>query len=642
MKRSIILILSMVLIFNLAACAPKTQDENVSSTTEPTENALTPGTYKSSVYGSNGYLDVEVVISDNKIESISVPEHWETQFLGDVAIEKISEQVVEYQTLNVDSVSGATITSAAFKSAIKDCIEQADGDPSKMQEPVPSQGSKNSEVTVQEADVIIVGAGGAGLSAALTAVEEGAKVIVLEKMDVIGGNTLRCASAYNTSNPELQSALPMTDTLHDNVKKDLDADPVNDEHKKLMDDVKATYDEYLNSGSETLFDSPEWHALQTYNGGDHVGIISLIRTYTNNTLGTLNWLVDHGLPLNPDVSQGAGALWQRTHQINSPAGTGLIAPLYNNAIEKGVEIITEMKAETIIQDDSGKAIGIRATDKNGSEFHFMGEKGVIIATGGYSNNPEMRAEFNAELTPDMVSTNHPGATGDGITMAKELGAGTIGMEYVQVYPLATPGAGTLQGRARFMSGLDNVIVINKEGKRFVKEDARRDDFVAAIKEQTDSVVYDFNDSSIVKELNSFNEHVETLVELGRIIKTDTIAEMEERLDISPGVLQATVDEYNQMVADKNDPIFGRKLFADPIEVGPFYATPRAPSIHHTMGGLTINSDARVLNLDGEIIPGLFAAGEVVGGIHGSNRLGGNATADVLTFGRIAGMNVLAE
>lgn len=623
----------LVMIMVLSACG--------TSTSEP-DKAMKPGTYKASAYGNNGYLDVEVVIDDNKITSVTVPKHSETPFLGDVAIDKISEQVVEFQTLGVDSITGATVTSNALKLAIEDCIKQAGADPSEFRKPVEPQGSKKTEVTKKEADIIVVGAGGAGLTAALTAAEGGAKVIVLEKMPVIGGNTVRCASAYNAADPELQASLPMTDTLHEAVKKALAEKPVNKEHEKLIKDVGVKYNEYLASGSETLFDCPEWHALQTYNGGDHVGNVELIRTYAENTLPTLKWLAELGLPLKSKISQGAGALWQRTHQLDAPAGTGLIAPVYENAVKKGVEIITEMKAESIIQDDSGRVIGIKAVDKFGSEYEFMGSKGVILATGGYSNNPTMRAEFNPQLTPDMVSTNHPGATGDGIIMAKELNAGTTGMEYVQVYPLATPGTGALQGRARSMSGLDNVIVINKEGKRFVNEDARRDEFVAAIKKQTDGIVYDFNDSTIVDEVNSFNENVETLVKLGRIIKADTIEEMEEKLDIPAGALQDTVDEYNKMVEDKNDPVFGRKLFADQIKVGPFYATPRAPSIHHTMGGLVINTKAQVLTEDGKVIPGLYAAGEVTGGIHGSNRLGGNATADVMTFGRIAGQNILEE
>lgn len=597
------------------------------------------GIYTSEVYGNNDYLNVSVTVDDSKIVSVEVPKHSETKFMGATAIEMISKDVVEYQTLNVDSVAGATVTSTALNAGIEDCLKQSGADLSAFRTAVPTKGEKKSEVTQESADVIVIGAGGAGLSAAVTATEGGAKVIVLEKMPIIGGNTLRCASAYNAADPARQTALPMTDTLKQAVEKALDEEPANDAHKQLIADVKAEYDAYLASGSTTLFDCPEWHALQTYLGGDKVGIVPLIRAYAENVLPTLEWMQSLGTPVTDKVSQGAGALWQRTHQIDAPAGTGLVEPLYNRATELGVDLRTCMTAESLIL-DGDKVVGVKATDAYGSSYEFMAAKGVIIATGGYSNNTEMRQKSSPALTPDMVSTNQPGATGDGILMAAAIGAGTTGMDYVQVYPLATPGSGALQGRARMMSGLDDVIDVNKDGKRFVNEDARRDDFVAAIKQQPDAICYDINDSTIVEELNSFDENVETLVALGRIYKADTLAGLEEQLGIPTGNLQATVDAYNKMVADKNDPEFGRKLFDKPIEVGPFYATPRAPSIHHTMGGLLIDTDTRVLKDDGTPISGLYAAGEVTGGIHGSNRLGGNATADVLTFGRLAGLSAL--
>ena len=191
-----------------------------------------------------------------------------------------------------------------------------------------------------------------------------------------------------------------------------------------------------------------------------------------------------------------------------------------------------------------------------------------------------------------------------------------------------------------MSGLDDVIDVNKNGQRFVKEDARRDVFVAAIKKQPGAMCYDINDSQIVEKTNSFNEDMETLVQIGRIYKADTLAELAKKIGVPPKNLEETVAEYNKQVEAKNDPKFGRKLFDKKIEKGPFYATPRAPSIHHTMGGLLIDTHARVLNKQGKVIKGLYAAGEVTGGIHGSNRLGGNATADVTTFGRIAAKTAL--
>lgn len=605
--------------------------------------ALKNGTFEGKAYGNNGWLTVEVTIKDNKITDIKTPGQRETKYLGDTAIREIGKDVLQYQTLNVDNIAGATVTSTALKTAIAQAIEKAGGDIAAFQKPVPEKIKKVAGITKGSADLIIVGAGGAGLSAAVTAKDLGVKnVLVLEKMPVIGGNTLRCASAFNAADPDRQKALPMTETLKEAVVKAISEKPVSEEHAKLMADVKAKYEAYLKSGSKTLFDCPEWHALQTYNGGDKVGHIPLIRQYSNNVLDTLHWMQSKGSPVMDRVSQGAGALWQRTHQLDAPAGLGLIDPLYQSAVKQGVNFKLGMRVQDLILNDKGRVIGVTATDKVGNKYEFTSKDGVILATGGYSQNKEMRQKSAPHLTPEMVSTNQPGATGDGIVIATRHGADTTGMNYVQVYPLATPGTGALQGRARKMSGLDDVIDVNKNGERFVKEDARRDEFVAAIKKQPGGIVYDINDSSIVKPLNSFNEDVETLVSIGRIYKADSLADLAKQLGMPADKLEATVAEFNKMVEAKNDPKFGRKLFDRPIVKPPFYATPRAPSIHHTMGGLQISTNAQVLDKKGKPIPGLYAAGEVTGGIHGSNRLGGNATADVLTFGRIAAKSAVAH
>ena len=604
--------------------------------------ALKNGTFEGKAYGNNGWLTVEVTIKDNKITDIKTPGQRETKYLGDTAIREIGKDVLQYQTLNVDNIAGATVTSTALKTAIAQAIEKAGGDIAAFQKPVPEKIKKVAGITKGSADLIIVGAGGAGLSAAVTAKDLDVKnVLVLEKMPVIGGNTLRCASAFNAADPDRQKALPMTETLKEAVVKAISEKPVSEEHAKLMADVKAKYEAYLKSGSKTLFDCPEWHALQTYNGGDKVGQIPLIRQYSNNVLDTLHWMQSKGSPVMDRVSQGAGALWQRTHQLDAPAGLGLIDPLYQSAVKQGVNFKLGMRVQDLILNDKGRVIGVTATDKVGNKYEFTSKDGVILATGGYSQNKEMRRKSAPHLTPEMVSTNQPGATGDGIVIATRHGADTTGMNYVQVYPLATPGTGALQGRARKMSGLDDVIDVNKNGERCVKEDARRDEFVAAIKKQPGGVVYDINDSSIVKPLNSFNEDVETLVSIGRIYKADSLADLAKQLGMPADKLEATVAEFNKMVEAKNDPKFGRKLFDRPIVKPPFYATPRAPSIHHTMGGLQISTNAQVLDKNGKPIPGLYAAGEVTGGIHGSNRLGGNATADVLTFGRIAAKSAVA-
>ena len=430
--------------------------------------ALKNGTFEGKAYGNNGWLTVEVTIKDNKITDIKTPGQRETKYLGDTAIREIGKDVLQYQTLNVDNIAGATVTSTALKTAIAQAIEKAGGDIAAFQKSVPEKIKKVAGITKGSADLIIVGAGGAGLSAAVTAKDLGVKnVLVLEKMPVIGGNTLRCASAFNAADPDRQKALPMTETLKEAVVKAISEKPVSEEHAKLMADVKAKYEAYLKSGSKTLFDCPEWHALQTYNGGDKVGHIPLIRQYSNNVLDTLHWMQSKGSPVMDRVSQGAGALWQRTHQLDAPAGLGLIDPLYQSAVKQGVNFKLGMRVQDLILNDKGRVIGVTATDKVGNKYEFTSKDGVILATGGYSQNKEMRQKSAPHLTPEMVSTNQPGATGDGIVIATRHGADTTGMNYVQVYPLATPGTGALQGRARKMSGLDDVIDVNKNGERFV-------------------------------------------------------------------------------------------------------------------------------------------------------------------------------
>ena len=259
MKKFLSIVLIFLMVLSLASCAQTPTEQN--EKTEQ-ESLFNPGTYKAEVYGNNDYIEVEVKVDESKILSVDVTKNSETKFIGDKAIELIPKQVVEYQTLSVDTISGATVTSASLKSAISDCIKQAGADPSKLNAEIPPIGEKKTEVTKKEADVIVIGAGGAGLSAAATAAEKGAKVIVIEKMPLIGGNTARCASAYNTSDSERQSALPMTDTLKEAVEKAIATEPVNDEHEQLISDVKSKYDEYLASGVTTLFDCPEWHALR--------------------------------------------------------------------------------------------------------------------------------------------------------------------------------------------------------------------------------------------------------------------------------------------------------------------------------------------------------------------------------------------
>lgn len=445
----------------------------------------------------------------------------------------------------------------------------------------------------EEADVVVVGGGGAGLAAAVSAAENGAKVILIEKMPMLGGNTIRSGGAYNAVDPERQKA-------------------------------------------QGIEDSVDKHFEQTFKGGDEKADPKLVRVLVENALAGLKWLESYGMKFQDKIFAVIGATWPRSHQAVDPSGTGFIKTLKAAAEKLGVKIYLETRATELITDSSGRVVGVKAETKDKKPITFKAKKGVVLATGGFSANVEMRTKYNPKLTANIPTTNHPGATGDGIVMAEKIGAATVGMEYIQLLSLATPGTGSLQGCVTI--GIDSVIFVNKQGVRFVKEDARRDVLAEAVLAQEGGMYYMINDSKIVGETNQFGEKIEDLIKQGLVFKADTLKELAQKIGVPADALEKTVADFNKMVQTKNDPQFGRTVFANTIDKGPFYACPRVPAVHHTMGGLKINEKTEVISKDGKVIPGLYAAGEVTGGIHGSNRLGGNALPDTIVFGRIAGKN----
>ena len=465
-----------------------------------------------------------------------------------------------------------------------------------------SNGTKSPAVETpkaEEADVVVIGAGGAGLAAAVSAAEKGAEVIVVEKMPAIGGNTMRSGGIFNAVDPEKQKA-------------------------------------------QGIEDSIEKHISDTLKGGDNVADPALVTVLCENALDRLQWLESYGMKFDDEIVQGTGALWPRTHQSLDPGGTGFVKTLKAAADKLGVKFYLETQATELVTNDQGRVVGVKCEDKDKKPVEYTARKGVVVASGGFAANVEMRKKYNPNLTSEVPSTNQPGATGDGIIMAEKLGADLVGMEYIQVHPLCEPVTGQLRGRARSTGAINNIIVVNQDGLRFVSEEARRDDFTAAILKQKDGLVYEINDAQIAIGNNQWGENIEELVKEGKVTKTETIEELEQALKMPAGNLEKTIAAFNKMVENKQDPDFGRTLFDKKIEQGPFYAVARVPSVHHTMGGLKINTEAQVLKKDGSVIPGLYAAGEVTGGIHGGNRLGGNALADIIVFGSIAGRNAAVE
>ncbi len=620
--------------------APTTTEAATEAATTAQEGTYIPGTYTASAQGNNGPVELSVTFSQEAITEITIGEHGETVGISDGAFEKIPAAIIQFQSLGVDTISGATYTSQAILDAVADCVAQAGGDAEALRA-VPVEGQEEAGAGAledSEVDVLVIGGGGAGLSAALSASQNGASVILVEKLSALGGNTFRCGGAFNTADPERQKDIPMTESLSSAVEKVLAHEDVSDEHAQLKAEVQKQWDEYKASGSTTLFDTPEWHALQSIDAGDYEGNVELVRTLTSNTLDTLNWLTDNGVEWTDQVSTVVGALWNRSHQTPNNSGSDIIAALEQNAKANGVDIYLDSKAEELITED-GRVCGAVITNAAGDKVTVKAKKGVIMATGGFSANVEMRVKYNQQwedIGESLTTNNTPGATGDGIVMGEAVGANLVGMGWIQLMPLNSVSGGGISGY------VNSSLYCNKEGKRFVAEDQRRDVLAAAVLSQTDKLFYIVCDQKEAELRGRTPETLDYMVQNGLLYSGDTIAELAENMGVPAEALEQTVAEFNEAVKAGKPDEFGRTTWENTIETGPFYAPSFSPAVHHTMGGLEINNNGEVISTDGEVIPGFYAAGEVTGGIHGTNRVGGNAVPDALCFGKIAGANAASN
>lgn len=397
--------------------------------------------------------------------------------------------------------------------------------------------------------------------------------------------------------------------------------------------------EYLASGKTTLFDSPELHMLHCYMGGTRTGLdgtvispdLALVDVFAHNALDGLKWLESIGGGWEDTVSTILGAMWPRSHGL----ATGNVIPTLEQAArENGVEILLNTAGKELTMED-GKVSGVIA--KNGeATVTLHANKSVIIATGGFAANAPMVCQYNnywPGLSDTMASTNSANLTGDGIVMAQAIGADVTGMGFAQLMPSSHPVDGSLF--TGVWGSAETQLFVNKQGKRFVNEYAERDVLSKAALEQEDALFFIIADKEIVDQ---YADRLETLESTGCIYLADTLEELAEKIGVPADTFVETVNKYNEYTLAKHDPDFGKEFFGNPIDEAPFCATPRSPSLHHTMGGLKINTETEVLDTNGNAIPGLYAAGEVCGGIHAGNRLGGNAMTDFLVFGRIAGEN----
>ena len=599
--------------------------------------AYTEGTYTATAQGNNGPVTVSVTFSADAITDVTVVEHSETAGLSDRPIAEIPAAIVENQSLAVDTVSGATNSSNAILTAVADCVAQAGGDV----EALKAVAVEKAPVEDVEAtyDVVVLGGGGAGLTASITAAQNGAKVILVEKAGSLGGNTLIAGQGFNACDPERQANTEMSEALLGQLKSYLDLDPADfGAFAEVLETVKGQINDYIASGSTTLFDSPELHMLHTYMGGKRTGLdgtviepdLELARTFATNALDALEWAESIGAQWNDTTSTILGAMWPRSHGL---ANGNVITILTDAAKANGVEIVTDTRANELIV-ENGKVVGVKATTSEGANVTLHANSGVVLATGGFSANAPMVVEYNnywPGLSDTMPSTNAPTMTGDGIVMAKAVGADLVGMGFAQLMPSSHPVDGSLF--SGIWGSAETQVFVNKEGKRYVNEYAERDVLSKAALEQTDGIFYIICDNKIAK-----NDDVAGMEAKGNVVVADTLEELAEKLGIPADTFVETIERYNSFVDAQKDDDFGKPLFGEKIDEAPFVATPRSPSLHPTMGGVKIDTNTHVISTESNVIDGLYAAGEVTGGLHAGNRLGGNAMTDFLVFGRIAGEN----
>ena len=673
------ILMAAFLALGLSACskeeAPKeektseqVEETKTSEQKEETGGEAKDGTYEGAFKGMNDDVKVKVTLKDKKIESIEVVEHSETPGIGGelkdidgnvrqvglkIPVTDIPKEIVESQSLNVDNITGATASSVAVKKAVEVALKEAGAKLDDYKEKI----VKDQDFEDIESDVVVLGGGGAGLAAAIELAENGKTVTIVEKNGAIGGDTLVCGAIYNNPDEELQAKVTMSEPVKEQLEEALKAKPVNDEHKELIAAVQKEWDEYKANGRTDLFDSKNWYALQTWNGGDNVGNLDLVKVLTFNSVDGYEWIKSLGMQFDDFISQGAGSLWQRTHTSKQDMGTGFIS-VYSQKLEDlsdKINVLVETTAEELVMED-GRAVGAKVKDNHSEkEYQVKAKDGVILATGGFAANPEMVQEHNTsgkwdDLSKVSTTNRFSSSQGDGIVMAEKAGADLVDMDQIQLLYLGNTQNGQLtKYPPRDVNGTDQIIFINKEGKRFVREDGRRDDISKATLAQTDGMFYmlESGDGEGYKDIkdpewrSADGFTLDYLKDNGYIFVGDTLEEIAKQIGCDVKDLQETIDTFNASVDSGKDE-FGRTLYSTKLENGPWIATARQASIHHTMGGVRIDPTARVLDKDGKVIPGLYAGGEITGGIHGANRLGGNAVVDTVVFGKLSADTLLED
>ena len=605
MKKDIVLAaVAAACAISLAACGGSTQETTQAETTTAAETTaaettaaaeakgdglFTPGTYEATAKGFGGDIKVTVTVTEDEITEVAVEGDSETPGLGSVAVEELGAAMVEAQTPNVDTISGATVSSEAIIAAATEALEAAGADIAALDAARKDAGDSGEmkEETI-ETDIVVVGAGGAGMTAAINVAQADKKVILLEKMAYAGGNTTKATGGMNAAETHYQ------------------------EEQEIEDSVAQFVED-------------------TMKGGKEINNKDLVTVMAENSAAGIEWLDEIGAPL-PKVSFSGGATNARIHAPEDGSGVGeyLVEAFLKKIDELGLEVMYDTKATELIVED-GKVVGVKASSKD-TEYTIKAGA-VILTTGGFGANEEMYTQYRPDLK-GTVTTNAPSATGDGIVMAEAVGADLVDIDQIQLHPTVEQETSIMITESVRGNG---AILVNQKGERFINEMETRDVVSAAELEQEGQYAYIIFDQKLRDGLKAIEKYVSN----GLTVESDTIEGLAEEIDVDPAVLTETMETWNKAVADQKDEAFGRDTGMDnDLTTAPYYAVKIAPGIHHTMGGIKIDVHAQVIDKDGNAIPGLFAAGEVTGGVHGANRIGGNAVADIVVFGRVASASAL--
>ena len=578
-----------------------------------------------------GEVSVTLTLTDSVITDCTAKGDEETSGIGSVVIEQFPGEVVEGNTINLDSISGATITSNAFVEAAKAALTEAGLNPDDYM--AKADKTANGETVSYDADVVVIGAGGAGMTAAMTAADAGQKVVILESQAMVGGNSARATGGMNAAKTvyqdenEFDQAAGVEKTLATAAEKYADNETITALAKTVSEQWAA-----YQANPTGYFDSVELMELDTMVGGKGINDPELVKTLCEGTADAIDWLDENGITLH-NVSSFGGASVKRIHRpVNEEGkvvsvGAYMIPLLQENCEKRGIDIVLNTTVDTILTDANGAAVGVSGTDKDGNTV-VVNAKSVILATGGFGANLDMVTQYKPELA-GFMTTNAAGAQGQGIEMATAIGAGTVDMDQIQIHPTVEANTAAL-----ITEGLrgDGAILVNANGERFIDEVGTRDVVSAAEIAQPGSYSWLIVDQAMVDA----SSVIQGYIKKGYTVTGATYEELGKAMGVDAAAFAETMEKWNGYVEAKNDPDFGRTSFANPLNTAPYYAVKVTAGVHHTMGGLKINANTEVLNEKGEVIPGLFAAGEVTGGVHGANRLGGNAVADFTVFGRIAG------